>query len=293
MTQSPTHKDITSPKNPLIRDLQDLTEHAKARRARGRFVTEGLREIERAARAGWEIEAILYCPDHTPPDTINTLTSHSPPLSPDPAGHPQRLYARCPPEVFNKVAYRAQVPNAVAILRARDHTLSALSHALTPRATSTPELILVIEGVEKPGNLGALLRTADALGVSGAILCDCPCDLYHPNTLRNSLGGAFNIPTATCAPAEAISWLKARGTSIIVTHLEGARPPYDLNLSGPTALVLGAEDRGVTRQWVEAADALALIPMSGVVDSLNVSAAAAMFLYEATRQRALKPLSPP
>ncbi|MBM4292224.1 MAG: RNA methyltransferase, partial [Deltaproteobacteria bacterium] len=204
-----------------------------------------------------------------------------------PSGHHQRLYARCPPELFTRIAYRAHTPNAIAILRARPHTLDALTAAL--RATRGPELLLILEGIEKPGNLGALLRTADALGVSGVVLCDCPCDLYHPNALRNSLGGAFSVPTATCTRAEALPWLKARGVQLIITHLEGARPPYALDLRGPTALVLGAEDKGVTPEWAAAADHLARIPMSGVVDSLNVSAAAAMILYEATRQRALSP----
>ena len=280
-------KDITSPKNPLIQEVTQLLTRPKERRAHNKLIAEGLREIERALRAGWELETLLYRPDLTPPEAISALTAHAPPLSPtDPTRH-HTLHARCAPEAFSKIAYRADVPNAVAVLRGRPHTLSALSDALAARPDASPELLLIIEGVEKPGNLGALLRTADALGVSGALLCDCPCDLYHPNALRNSLGGAFSVPTATCASAEAISWLKARGARLVVTHLEGARPPYALDLRGPTAIVLGAEDRGVSAAWVEAADDLALIPMRGVVDSLNVSAAAAMTLYEAHRQRAL------
>jgi TrmH family RNA methyltransferase len=143
-----------------------------------------------------------------------------------------------------------------------------------------------VEGVEKPGNLGALLRTASALGVDAVWACDCPVDLYHPNALRNSLGGLFDLTLVQCESREALSWLKAREVQVVTTYLEGASALHTLTLTTASALVVGAEDKGVSPVWVEGSDALALIPMSGVVDSLNVSVAAGMALYEATRQRA-------
>ena len=147
-------KDITSPKNPLIQEVTQLLTRPKERRAHNKLIAEGLREIERALRAGWELETLLYRPDLTPPETISALTAHAPPLSPtDPTRH-HTLHARCAPEAFSKIAYRADVPNAVAVLRGRPHTLSALSDApRDPRALSA-----AVEGLTR-----AYMRWADSL----------------------------------------------------------------------------------------------------------------------------------
>ena len=281
----PRLKEVSSAKNPIIKEVLSLSESAKARRAAGRFVVEGLRELSRAIEAGWTLETALFPPHLISLEELSELVRASQgrrPVQGAEALSSARplLYVSCAPPAFERVAYRGAVPNAVGVFCARPRSLEDLT-----TSDARPPLYLVVERVEKPGNLGALLRTASAMGVTAVLLCEPRCDLYHPNVLRNSLGGPFDLPVICCESQEAISWLKGRGVQVVTTYLEGATQLETLELTGPTALVVGAEDRGVTERWVEASDALALIPMQGVVDSLNVSVAAGMALFEATRQR--------
>ena len=150
--------------------------------------------------------------------------------------------------------------------------------------TSAP-LIVVVESVEKPGNLGAMLRTADASGVSAVIVCDPHTDLYNPNLIRASLGGVFTRNIAVCSSEEAITWLKGHGISILTAQLQDSELYYDTDMTRPTALVFGTEADGLTDIWRRAADAHIRIPMLGRIDSLNVSASMAVLCYEALRQR--------
>ena len=282
-------KEVTSAKNPIIKEVSSLTDSAKSRRVEGRFTVEGLREVSRAIEAGWTLETALFDPSKLPLDELSTLINEAlsrrakrPFTLPEPSDARALLYVSCASVAFERVAYRSAVANVVGVFRAQAQTLSSLSERL--QSVSSP-LILVAEGVEKPGNLGALLRTANAMGVDALLACEARCDLYHPNALRNSLGGAFDLPVIPCSSEEATQWLKEHRLQIVTTYLEGATALERLDLTRPTALVVGAEDQGVTARWVEASDALALIPMQGVVDSLNVSVAAGMALFEATRQR--------
>jgi len=146
-------------------------------------------------------------------------------------------------------------------------------------------LIMVLEGVEKPGNLGAVLRSADAAGADAVIVCDPLTDLWNPNLIRASIGAVFTVPTVCCSSAEAIAWLKARGIRILTAQLQDSSVYYDADMTGPTAIVMGTEATGLTDPWRQAADAHVLIPMLGRLDSLNVSVSAAILLYEAVRQR--------
>jgi len=283
----PTLKELSSLNNPLVKELIALKDSAKARRRSGRFVVEGLREVSRALRAGWTLEAALFEPSllelSALVELIEGAQSEASSASSWRIAPPRPLLlASCTAQVFAKLAYRSSVPNAVGLFCQQSHELNSLPE---PQEAEQAPLYLVVERIEKPGNLGALLRTANAMGVSAVFVCEGSSDLYHPNALRNSLGGFFDLPIVSCASEEALSWLKARGVQIITTYLEGAVSLDAIELSGATAIVLGAEDQGVTPLWVEASDALALIPMAGVVDSLNVSVAAGMALYEATRQR--------
>lgn len=283
----PRLKEVSSVKNPLIKEVISFIESSKARRASERFIVEGLRELSRALESGWILETILYDPSRT---SINELTklikeaqqkcSQKKSLS-SLENRRDLLFVNCTSAVFDRIAYRSSVSNAVGIFRSALHSLSTL----TEDNLHSPPLYLVAEGIEKPGNLGALLRTANAMGVSAVFSCNSHLNIYHPNVLRNSLGGFFDLSIVTCSTQEAIEWFKARQIQIVTTYLEGATQLESLDFTQATALVVGAEDQGVSNPWIEASDALAFIPMQGVVDSLNVSVATGMALFEITRQR--------
>ena len=144
---------------------------------------------------------------------------------------------------------------------------------------------MVLESVEKPGNLGAVLRSADAAGVDAVIVCDPLTDLYNPNLIRSSIGALFTVPCVACTSEECIHFLKERGIQILTAQLQDSRLYYDVDMRRPTAIVMGTEATGLTQQWRLAADAHIRIPMLGRLDSLNVSVSAAVLMYEAVRQR--------
>ena len=166
----------------------------------------------------------------------------------------------------------------VAVLKVRERTLDELSLSGNP-------LILVLESVEKPGNIGAVLRSADAAGVDAVLVCDPLTDLYNPNLIRSSLGALFSVPTLCCSSQEAAAWLKRHGISILTAQLQDSELYYDTDMTRGTAIVLGTEDRGLSPFWREQADAHIRIPMAGLMDSLNVSVSAAILCFEAVRQR--------
>ena len=143
----------------------------------------------------------------------------------------------------------------------------------------------MLESVEKPGNLGAVLRSADAAGADALLICDPLTDIYNPNVIRASIGAVFTVPTVACSSDEAIAWLKAKGIQILTAQLQDSSLYYDRDLTLPTALVMGTESTGLSDRWREAADAHIRIPMLGSLDSLNVSVSAAILLFEAVRQR--------
>ena len=153
------------------------------------------------------------------------------------------------------------------------------------RTRGKEPLIIVLEGVENPGNLGAILRTADATGATAVIVCDPLTDLYNPNLIRASLGAAFTVPCAPATSQEAIAWLKEKGIAILTAQLQDSELYYDTDMTRATAIVMGTEATGLTTQWRKAADAHIRIPMLGHCDSLNVSVSAAVLLYEGVRQR--------
>jgi len=146
-------------------------------------------------------------------------------------------------------------------------------------------LIIVLEAVEKPGNLGAILRTADAAGADAILVCDPLTDIFNPNTIRSSLGCVFSVPVVACSSHEAIHWLKSKSIQIFTTYLEASINYLDANYTQPTAIVSGTESTGLSQQWINAADQNLIIPMLGIADSLNVSVSTAIVLFEALRQR--------
>ena len=260
---------ITSPQNPKIKELLLLQQKSSERRKSRRFVVEGRRELYRCVEAGYIADVVFYCPA-----LLGAIDGHEgmPALPSDVA------IFEVSEAVYEKMAYRGGTEDLMATVHMRDTGLGDL------RLSSSP-LIVVLERVEKPGNLGAVLRSADAAGADAVIVCDPLTDLYNPNLIRSSVGAFFSVPCVACTSEECIAFLKQRGISILTAQLQDSHLYYDTDMRRPTALVMGTEATGLTSQWREAADAHIRIPMQGSVDSLNVSVSAAILLFEAVRQR--------
>ena len=181
--------------------------------------------------------------------------------------------------VYGKIAYRGSTEGVVATVHTPSHRLAGL------KPVNGAPLYDILEGVEKPGNMGAVLRSADAAGADAVIVCDAVTDIFNPNLIRASLGGIFSVPVATATSQECIAFLKERGVRILTAQLQDSELYYDTDMTGPVAIVMGTESTGLTQQWREAADAHIRIPMLGILDSLNVSVSAAILMFEAVRQR--------
>lgn len=263
-------KIISSLQNSLIKNIAVLLEKARERRKQELLVAEGLIEVGMALRAGYEVEQLLYNPEVTPENDLAALLKHQPAAT-------QHLIQVSSP-VMEKIAYRANVPNVVAVLKSPQRSLAQFELKKNP-------LVLVLETVEKPGNLGAILRTADAAGVDAVLLCDPQTDWYNPNVIRASLGAVFTVPTFSVSAEEALLWLKDQNIRIFATYLEASYPYYDCDFRGPSALVMGTEADGISPFWVQHAPQRVIIPMYGQVDSMNVSVSTAILLFEALRQR--------
>ena len=273
-------KEISSPQNPIIKDLALLLTKSRARRDRGLFLVEGLREVERALRSGYDFESILYRPDLI---SMNDVQQH---LGQATSKLDSIQHIQCSSKAFAKVAYRVDVPNIVGVAKRikRDH-LDAITQI---QASSHSPFILVLEGIEKPGNLGAILRSANAFGVDLVILVNCTAEVEHPNTIRNSLGAALAIPIVATSLEECHHTLSIHNIPIYVTHLNAdSISPSELSLDQASAIVLGSEAAGASDLWLKYGAQATLIPMVSdrIVDSLNVSVATAILLYEVNRQR--------
>ena len=254
---------ITSTQNQRIKHLLLLQQKSAQRRADGLFVVEGRREVEHCLSAGFTIRTAFVC------EEISSLPQSLP------LGVEAVPVAR---NVYERIAYRGGTEGIVAVVEARKTTLSDLKLSDSP-------LIVVLESVEKPGNLGAVLRSADAAGADAVIVCDPLTDLYNPNLIRSAVGALFTVPCVACTTEECIAFFRAKGIQILTAQLQDSRLYYDTPMTGPTAIVMGTEATGLTEQWRKAADAHIRIPMLGRLDSLNVSVSAAILLFEAVRQR--------
>ena len=254
---------ITSAQNPKIKRLLALQQKSSERRESGLFVVEGRRELEHCIEAGYEIDTLFVCPaiNNTPLDI--------------PEG--TKIFD-VSTEVYEKIAYRSGTEGLIAEVRTKSLRLEDLQLGDNP-------LIVVLESVEKPGNLGAVLRSADASGADAVIVCDPWTDLYNPNLIRSSIGAIFTVPCVACSSEECIAFLKARGIKVFTAQLQDSELYYDTDFRGGSAIVMGTESTGLTDIWRQAADAHIRIPMLGRLDSLNVSVSAAILLFEAVRQR--------
>ncbi|MGI8813874.1 MAG: TrmH family RNA methyltransferase [Pseudonocardia sp.] len=261
--------DITSTANPRIKAVLRLRRR-RDREDAGVTLVEGFEELSLALAAGVAPRTVYHCPELAAEQEWD-------------AARRQPTFAdaelvRVTKVVFERIAYRESPDGWLAVLPAVGVDLGELR-------VGTDPLILVCVGVEKPGNLGAMLRTADAAGVTCVIAADPGTDWSNPNVVRASKGAVYSVPVAAADGRRALEWLVERGIPMLATTPDADTAYTRLDLRGPLAIAVGAEDVGLSPAWLDAAHRRAMIPMSGRVDSLNVSAAAAILLYEAIRQR--------
>lgn len=264
---------ITSGQNPKIKKLLQLQQKSALRRQEGLFVVEGQREISHCLKAGYAIDTLFCCPEIMENSDVDNADIRFV-LS---EARSAKVY-NVSPAVYEKIAYRGSTEGVVAEMKSKDRSLQDLDLPEHP-------LLVILESVEKPGNLGAILRSADAAGVDAVIVCDPRTDLYNPNLIRSSVGAIFTVPCVSCTSDECIAFLKQRNIQILTAQLQDSHLYYDIDMKRATAIVMGTESTGLTPQWRRAADAHIRIPMLGRLDSLNVSVSAAILMYEAVRQR--------
>ena len=253
---------ITSTQNAKVKHVVALQQKSALRRKEGLFVVEGRRELMHCLEAGYEVVETFMLADQTDlaeQDWLGNILTVS-------------------PQVYEKMAYRGSTEGVMAVVREKSLSLEELQLGAAP-------LIMVLERVEKPGNLGAVLRSADAAKADAVIICDPLTDLYNPNLIRSSIGAIFSVPCVACSSEACIAFLKDHGIQILTAQLQDSSLYYDTDMLGGTAIVMGTESTGLTDVWRQAADAHIRIPMLGQLDSLNVSVSAAILLFEAVRQR--------
>ena len=263
-------QSITSAQNPKIKDFLALQEKSRLRREKGLFVVEGRRGLLHCLEAGFSPRTIFVCEEILGAGEMEAVLGA--------AGEGCTVFS-VSANVYDRMAYRSGTEGVTAIMQARNLRLEEL------RFRNEEPLIVVVEAVEKPGNLGAILRSADAAGADAVIVCDPLTDLYNPNLIRASIGAVFSVPVVAASSAETIEWLRSRGVTIYTAQLQDSSWYYDCDMKKATAIVMGTEATGLTGIWREGADRHIRIPMLGKLDSLNVSVSAAVLLFEAVRQR--------
>ena len=261
-------KLITSSQNTYIKSLLQLQEKAKARKQTGTFLIEGKREILLAIKGGYTIESLLFYPELISEKEINKIVQNA------------TNVIEINKDVFEKLAYRKSTEGLIAVAKCKSFSLSDLKLNENP-------LLLIAEAPEKPGNIGALLRTADAANLDAVIIANPNGDLYNPNIIRSSVGCLFTNQIATGTTTEIITFLKDQNIRFYCATLQNSTPYHTQNYTTPSALVVGTEAAGLSQEWREAATQNIIIPMQGEIDSMNVSVAAAILIFEAKRQRGL------
>lgn len=255
---------ISSLQNPKIKQAIKLRE-AKERKKLGLVIIEGWKELSLALAAGVEIEHVFYCPEL---DAGKKAVAEAP-------AEKNIIVSK---KVFQKISYREHPDGVLAAGKIKLVGLAEIKLKKNP-------LIIVLEAVEKPGNLGAILRSADAAGADAVIICDKKTDIFSPNVIRASLGTVFTNKVIIADSDEAIGWLKENGIKIFATAPAAEKIYTDADFRAGAAIVMGAEDKGLSEKWFRATDEKIKIPMAGKIDSLNVSVSLAIILFEALRQR--------
>ncbi|MDR1130477.1 MAG: RNA methyltransferase [Prevotellaceae bacterium] len=252
---------IISLQNSRIRNVVHLREKSRERNKQMLFTVEGKREISMAVSAGYEIESLFVCPEFGEKDDF-----------------PAKYVYEVSRKVFGKIACREDSDGFLALVKMKHNSLNNINISCNP-------FVIVLEAVEKPGNLGAILRTADAANADAVIVCDPRSDLYNPNVIRSSLGCVFTVNTLACTSEQAFEWLKKNSITVYAAELESSQWYYNEDYTRASAIVMGTESTGLSSFWLDRADKRIKIPMKGRVDSLNVSVSTAIITFEAMRQR--------
>lgn len=265
-------KEINSIQNPLVKQTLVLIEKSRERKKKGLFVIEGVKELQLAIKGNYNLTTLLYYPELISQDTV---VEHL-----EGVGIKPELIS-ISKEVFQKLAYRDTTGGILGIAKTKDHGLAQLGFK------SKNPLILVAEAPEKPGNIGALLRTADAAGLDAVILANPKSDLYNPNIIRSSVGCLFTTNIGTGSTEEVIGFLNKNRIAIYCAALSASKAYTLIDYTPSTAIIVGTEATGLSDKWLQKSDQNIIIPMQGVIDSMNVSVSAAILIFEAIRQRTL------
>ena len=263
-------KSISSIQNPFIKELLKLQDKSRERKKQGLFIIEGKREISLAIKGKYEITTLLFCEEYISIDEIKKISINN-----------NELIA-INKEVYKKLAYRDTTEGLIAVVKNKQFHLEDVQFK-----NKTP-LILIAESPEKPGNIGALLRTADAANIDAVFIADPKTDLYNPNIIRSSVGCLFTNQIATGTSEEIIDFLKENKISVFATTLQNSNEYHKENYTEASAIVVGTEATGLSELWRDNATQNINIPMQGAIDSMNVSVAAAIVIFEAKRQRNFK-----
>lgn len=263
-------KEIHSLQNPYIKSLIKLQEKSRERKKNGVFIIEGIRELTLAINSDYQLEKVLFYPSLISLQKLESLVGSA------------IDFIQISKEIYEKLAYRNSTEGIIAVSKIKELSLKNITFK-----RKNP-LLLIAEGIEKPGNIGALLRTADAANIDAVLIADPKSDLYNPNIIRSSVGCLFTNQIASGTSQEIITFLKEHQVAIYTTTLQNSNPYHLENYQKACAIVVGTEATGVTEIWREEATQNINIPMQGKIDSMNVSVAAAIVLFEAKRQRQFK-----
>ena len=259
---------IQSTQNSRIKNLQKLFLKSKERKEQNLFVIEGARELHLALDSSYSLDTVFICPELFSKTDYPEIQSEI----------PSSIFIEVSLPVFQKIAYREHSDGIIALAKPKSHSLNDLNLPDNP-------FIIVMEAVEKPGNLGAVLRTADAAKVDAVIVCDPLTDIYNPNVIRSSVGCVFTVPLAIATQSDTFSFLKENRIQIFAAELHASQWYQNKDFTKASAIIMGTEANGLTAFWIERADACIKIPMRGKIDSLNVSVSTAVLTFEAMRQR--------
>ena len=268
-----SNRFIDSLKNPLVKEITLIKEKSRWRKKSGKFVVEGQREVEMALKGGYTLDQIFYYSEIIQPDEILNLIQHY--------GCESELI-EVSKDVYKRIAYREKTEGIVAVGPSTELFIEDL------KFSRQNPIVLVAESVEKPGNIGALLRTADAANLDAVIIANPVSDLYNPNIIRSSLGCVFTVPIAQAGNQEVIDFLKSKKIQTVAAELNAEIIYTEMDYSAATAIVVGTEAEGLSSQWLDHSDHRVIIPMQGEIDSMNVSVSAAIIIFEALRQRDIK-----
>lgn len=264
------YKHISSPQNPIIKRLFQLQEKSRTRKKEGVFIVEGIREINLAIKGGFNVKEIFYTEELFPGQELKNLLhilSNSPEI------------IEISAEVYNKIAYRGSTEGLIAVVRSKNSGLDNFD------LQKKNPLILVAEAPEKPGNIGALLRTADAANIDAVLIANPKTDIFNPNIIRSSVGCVFTTKIGTGTTTEIIDFLKQKQIKIYAAALQASKNYVEIDFTGPSAIVVGTEATGLSKEWLYNSTQNIVIPMQGEIDSMNVSVAAGILIFEAKRQR--------